>query len=176
LLNIDGFICPGHVSTIIGAEAYAPIPKAGRAAAITGFEPVDILEGILMILGQIADGRKEVAIQYARGVSPEGNVRARKVMDEVFAPEAAVWRGLGAIPASGLRFRDPYKEFDALERFSIPPMESAEAEGCQCGKILRGALSPGECLLFNRVCTPLNPIGPCMVSSEGTCAAYYKYH
>lgn len=175
-LNIDGFLCPGHVSTIIGADAYTSIPRAGRAAVITGFEPVDILEGIFMILGQIADGKKEVAIQYARGVSPEGNARARAVMEEVFSREAAVWRGLGEIPESGLCFRDAFEEFDALERFSIPPMESREVKGCECGRILRGILSPHECPLFQRVCTPLNPIGPCMVSSEGTCAAYYKYH
>jgi hydrogenase expression/formation protein HypD len=175
-LNIDGFICPGHVSTIIGADAYRPITEAGRAAVITGFEPVDILEGIRMILGQIAEGKREVAIQYARGVRREGNPSARAVMDEVFAPEAAVWRGLGEIPGSGLQFREAYRTFDALRRFTIPPMESLEPKGCECGSILKGVLSPQDCPLFNKACTPMNPIGPCMVSSEGTCAAYYKYH
>jgi hydrogenase expression/formation protein HypD len=175
-VNIDGFLCPGHVSTIIGADAYLPIVHSGRAAVITGFEPVDILEGIMMILRQIAEDRKEVAIQYARGVSAAGNARARSVMEDVFIRDTAVWRGLGEIPGSGLQFRDGYQEFDALVRFSVPPMESVEAKGCECGSILRGALSPDECPLFKKVCTPLNPIGPCMVSSEGTCAAYYKYY
>ena len=175
-LNIDGFICPGHVSTIIGADAYTPITQAGRAAVITGFEPVDILEGIRMILKQIVEGKNDVAIQYARGVRREGNPKAMAVMDEVFASETAAWRGLGKIPGSGLRLRDAYNTFDALRRFSIPPMESVEPKGCECGNILRGALSPYDCPLFNRACTPLNPVGPCMVSSEGTCAAYYKYY
>lgn len=174
-LNIDGFLCPGHVSTIIGADAYAGIPKAGRAAVITGFEPVDILEGIFMILGQIAEGKKEVAIQYARGVRREGNPRARAVMDDVFASETVEWRGLGEIPESGLSFRQEYRKFDALTRFSIPPLTSVEVKGCECGNILRGARLPHECPLYGKACTPLNPIGPCMVSSEGTCAAYYKY-
>jgi hydrogenase expression/formation protein HypD len=175
-LNIDGFICPGHVSTIIGTDPYAIIPEAGRAAVITGFEPVDILEGILMILGQIADGRKEVAIQYVRGVKPEGNPRAREVMYKVFRTGNAEWRGLGKIPASGLNLRDEYKVFDALEKFDIPPIHSEEIKGCGCGEILKGIRLPDQCPLFRKTCTPTNPIGPCMVSSEGTCAAYYKYH
>lgn len=174
-LKIDGFLCPGHVSTIIGADSYRPIIEAGRAAVITGFEPVDILEGIFMILGQIAEGTKEVAIQYARGVRREGNPRARAVMDDVFARETVEWRGLGEIPESGLKFRPGYQEFDALTRFSIPALTSAEVKGCECGNILRGARLPHECPLYGKACTPLNPIGPCMVSSEGTCAAYYKY-
>lgn len=175
-INIDGFLCPGHVSTIIGADAYMPVINAGKAAAITGFEPVDILEGIFAILKQIAGGTREVAIPYARAVSRTGNTRAREIMDEVFYREASVWRGLGEIPASGLRFRQRYNAFDATERFVVPPLKSIEARGCACGHILRGALSPHECPLFSCVCTPLNPVGPCMVSSEGTCAAHYKYH
>lgn len=174
-LNIDGFICPGHVSTVIGADAYSMIPQAGRAAVITGFEPVDILEGILMILTQFAEGKKEVAIQYARGVSPSGNPLARALMEEVFVREASLWRGLGEIPESGLRLRDEYSAFDALKRFTIPALRSKEIGGCECGSILKGILSPFECPLFAVACTPHNPLGPCMVSSEGTCAAYYKY-
>ncbi len=174
-LNIDGFLCPGHVSTVIGAGAYALIPAAGRAAVITGFEPADILEGVLMILRQIREGRKEVAIQYARAVKPEGNAKARAVMDEVFATGPARWRGLGEIPGSGLRFREGYEAFDAEKRFFIPALNSAEVGGCRCGDILKGTKSPPECPLFRQACTPSNPVGPCMVSSEGTCAAYYQY-
>ncbi len=175
-LNIDGFICPGHVSTIIGAQPYTVITEAGRAAVITGFEPVDILEGILMILEQVASGRKEVAIQYKRGVRPEGNPRAREIMYRVFKTGDAEWRGLGKIPGSGLLLRDEYKMFDALEKFDIPPIRSVEIKGCGCGDILKGTKLPHQCSLFRKTCTPANPIGPCMVSSEGTCAAYYKYH
>jgi len=175
-LNVDGFICPGHVSTIIGLSPYNVIAEAGRAAVITGFEPVDVLEGILMILGQIAEGKREVAIQYARGVKPEGNPRARDIMNRVFRTGDAEWRGLGRIPASGLFLRDEFKAFDALEKFNIPPIHSIEIKGCSCGEILKGIRLPDQCSLFRKTCTPSNPIGPCMVSSEGTCAAYYKYH
>lgn len=172
---IDGFICPGHVSIITGVEAYRMIPQAGRAAVITGFEPADIAEGILMILRQVAEGRFEVDIQYARGVKEQGNPRARDVMAEVFEPGDADWRGLGVIPGSGLRIRREYEGFDALRRFALPEIRSVEFKGCRCGEILRGVMSPDECNLFMKTCTPANPAGPCMVSGEGTCAAYYKY-
>jgi len=175
LLKIDGFICPGHVSIITGVEAYRMIPQAGRAAVITGFEPADIAEGILMILRQIAEGRFEVANQYTRGVKEQGNPRARDVMAEVFEPGDADWRGLGVIPGSGLRIRREYEGFDALRRFALPEIRSVEFKGCRCGEILRGVMSPDECNLFMKTCTPANPAGPCMVSGEGTCAAYYKY-
>jgi hydrogenase expression/formation protein HypD len=174
-LNIDGFLCPGHVSVITGVEAYEMIPRAGRAAVITGFEPADISEGILMILRQIAERRYEVAIQYTRGVKEQGNPRAREVMAEVFEPGDADWRGLGLIPGSGLRIRREYRGFDALRRFTLPEIRSVEFQGCRCGEILRGVMSPAGCGLFMKACTPANPVGPCMVSNEGTCAAYYKY-
>lgn len=175
-LNIDGFLCPGHVSTIIGTNAYELITEAGRAAVITGFEPVDILEGIFMILTQIAENKKTVAIQYNRGVKPEGNPRAREVMMSVFCPGHSEWRGLGIIPQSGLLLKEPYSTFDALKKFEVPEIHSVEMKGCCCGDILRGVKTPDECPLFKRVCNPLNPGGPCMVSSEGTCATYYTYH
>jgi hydrogenase expression/formation protein HypD len=174
-LRIDGFLCPGHVSTIIGAEAYRLIPDAGRAAVITGFEPVDILEGIAMLLEQILSDQKTVAIQYSRGVRAEGNLRARELLADVFQAAPSVWRGLGMIPASGLTFREAYQSFDARQRFEIPPLRSEEIKGCSCGDILRGVKTPDGCPLFGRLCTPLNPVGPCMVSSEGTCAAYFNY-
>jgi hydrogenase expression/formation protein HypD len=175
-LNIDGFICPGHVSTIIGLTPYNVIVEAGRAAVITGFEPVDILEGILMILGQIAEGNGEVAIQYARGVNREGNPRARDIINRVFRTGDAEWRGLGRIQESGLFLRDEYRELDALRRFDIPSIKSEDVKGCGCGDVLKGAMLPDQCSLFRKACTPANPIGPCMVSSEGTCAAYFRYH
>ncbi|ABC78240.1 hydrogenase formation protein HypD [Syntrophus aciditrophicus] len=174
-LSIDGFICPGHVSVITGVDAYKRIPETGRAAVITGFEPVDILEGILMILRQLQEGRFEVAIQYARGVNREGNPQALNMMGEVFETREAEWRGLGRIPQSGLFIRERYADFDALRKGNLPEIRSIEFEACRCGEILRGVISPEECRLFGKVCTPANPVGPCMVSSEGTCAAYLKY-
>jgi hydrogenase expression/formation protein HypD len=175
-LNIDGFLCPGHVSVIIGALPYQVITEADRAAVITGFEPVDIFEGIYMILSQIKDKKKTVAIQYKRVVKPEGNPRAMAILHSVFYADAASWRGLGVIPGTGLFFREEYKEFDALRRFDVPPLESFENKACRCGDILRGIISPDECPLFKTACSPQNPIGPCMVSSEGTCSVYHRYH
>jgi len=176
LLNIDGFLCPGHVSTMIGSDAYKMIVEADRAAAITGFEPVDIMEGIWMILSQIESGKKEVAIQYSRGVKPEGNIRAMNFLHSMFNTTTVEWRGLGPISASGLIFNDAYAAFDALKKFKIPEIHSAEIKGCGCGDILRGIKAPQDCPLFKKLCTPMNPIGPCMVSSEGTCSTHYKYY
>lgn len=174
-INIDGFLCPGHVSIILGTRAYSIIPERGRAAVITGFEPVDILEGILMIINQIIEERWEVQIQYRRAVKEEGNPNARAVMERVFDRTGAIWRGLGEIPESGFIFNSEYKSFDVLERFDIPAINSHEYEGCSCGEILKGLMSPDECPLFKSVCNPKNPVGPCMVSSEGACSAFYKY-
>ena len=176
LLQVDGFLCPGHVSTIIGADAYRAIPDAGRAAVVTGFEPVDILAGILMILEQCSSGRYAVEIQYRRAVSRKGNPRARQIMGDIFEETDGHWRGLGDIPKSGLALREAYHGFDARRRFAIPSFDAVEPPGCACGDILRGLRSPDGCALFRTVCTPLNPVGPCMVSSEGTCSAYFKYH
>lgn len=175
-LSIDAFLCPGHVSTMIGSAAYQMIPAAGCAAVITGFEPVDILEGIWMILEQIVSGKKEVAIQYSRGVRPEGNIRAMTFLQSIFRTADAEWRGLGTIPASGLVFCSDYSTFDTLVKFPVPEIKSVEIQGCGCGDILRGIKTPQDCPLFRKICTPLNPVGPCMVSSEGTCSAYYKYY
>lgn len=174
-LSLDGFLCPGHVSTIIGSGAYAFLPEAGKAAVITGFEPVDILEGISILLEQIKTGKLEVAIQYSRGVKPEGNLRAMALLEEVFENGDADWRGLGKIEGSGLLIGRGYGEFDARQRFSIPDLPSAEIPGCACGEILRGIREPAECPLFSRLCTPAHPVGPCMVATEGTCAARHRY-
>ena len=175
-LAIDGFLCPGHVSTIIGADAYRPITDAGLAAVITGVEPVDVLEGVFMLLGQIRDRVFSVDIQYARGVKAAGNRRALDLLDRVFQPADARWRGLGTIPGSGLDLRPEFAAFDARRQHRVQLPEPQEPAGCRCGDILRGIILPADCPLFRTVCSPLNPVGPCMVSSEGTCAAYYKYH
>jgi len=176
LLKIDGFLCPGHVSTMIGAEAYRMIPDAGRAAVITGFEPVDILEGVWMLLRQIENKRFDVDIQYTRGVRPEGNPRAMTLLQSVFEITDAQWRGLGTIPQSGLAMRSEFDAFDTLKKFTVPDIRSNDTPGCGCGDILRGIKLPHDCPLFKKVCTPINPVGPCMVSSEGTCSTYYKYY
>lgn len=176
LLNIDGFLCPGHVSTMIGSDAYKMITDANRAAVITGFEPVDILEGIWMMLSQIESGRKEVAIQYSRGVKPEGNIRAMNFLKSMFDTATVEWRGLGPIHDSGLILNNAYAAFDTLKKFAIPDVQSDEIKGCGCGDILRGIKAPQDCPLFKKICSPQNPIGPCMVSSEGTCSTHYKYY
>jgi hydrogenase expression/formation protein HypD len=175
-LAIDGFICPGHVSTIIGFDGYTEIPRRGRAAVITGFEPVDILEGIYMILAQIIQGRFFVENQYGRAVKPQGNTKAQEMLNEVFMSVPAEWRGLGIIQGSGLVFNETFSAFNALARFDVPIMESSDIMGCMCGSILRGVATPHECPLFRHACNPGNPIGPCMVSREGTCSTYYKCH
>ncbi len=174
-LAIDGFLCPGHVSTIIGAQAYDFIIKANHAAVITGFEPVDILEGIYLILKQLTGGVTEVKIQYQRGVKKAGNPKARAVMNEVFEPATVNWRGLGDIPESGLVLRDEFAAFNSLHHFLIPQIKSQQNRACSCGEVLRGLMKPSECKLFGKACTPANPLGPCMVSSEGSCAAFFRY-
>ena len=174
-INLDGFLCPGHVSIILGSAAYAFLPEAGKAAIIAGFEPVDIIEGVLLLLEQLERGKPEVVIQYSRVVRPEGNPRALAVMDEVFETGDAEWRGLGTIPGSGLFFRREFEGFDAKKRFEVPEIHGEDDPGCSCGTVLKGLMDPEECPLFRRVCTPANPVGPCMVSSEGSCAAHYRY-
>ena len=176
-LALDGFMCPGHVTTIIGVEPYRRVAaQYGTPSVVTGFEPVDILQGILMLVELIREGRAEAAIQYKRGASPDGNPRAREVMYTVFEPVAAQWRGLGKIPASGLGFRPEYQGFDAATRFELTVPPARVPPGCRCGDVIRGSLTPPECRLFKKACTPDSPLGPCMVSTEGSCAAYFKYY
>lgn len=176
-LKVDALILPGHVSTIIGSKPYEFLAhEYGIAGVITGFEPVDVLQGITMIMRQLHEGRAEIEIAYARGVMEEGNPTAMAAIDEVFETVPAQWRGLGEIPGSGYQIREQFAEFDAVRRF-LPDVEpTAEPKGCKCGDILRGIMAPDECPLFRKACTPENPIGPCMVSSEGSCAAYYRYY
>ncbi|MEN6437846.1 MAG: hydrogenase formation protein HypD [Syntrophobacter sp.] len=176
-VKLDGFLCPGHVSIVIGAGAYQEVVENYRVpCVITGFEPLDILLGITSVVDQVEGGRAEVINQYRRAVSWEGNVAARKIIDEIFEPIDTTWRGIGLIPESGLGFRDAWKRFDAGSRFSMPEIHVKEHPGCRCGEVLRGVMTPPECGLFRKVCNPQDPKGPCMVSSEGTCGAYYRYH
>ena len=176
-IKVNALLLPGHVSTIIGLEPYRFLSdEFGVPGVIAGFEPLDILQGIYMLLQQMLDDRTEIEIGYARGVHEEGNPRAVEIMNKVFEPCDAAWRGLGVIPGTGLRIRDEFAQFDAAKRFNPQPCEPRETPGCACGDILRGVMAPPECRLFGKGCTPQNPIGPCMVSGEGSCAAYYRYH
>ena len=176
-LELDALILPGHVSTIIGAEPYRFLAeKYGIPGVITGFEPVDVLQGIAMLVRQLHEGRAEIEIAYARGVMPEGNPVALAAIDEVFETCTATWRGLGDIPGSGYRIREEFADFDAIRRFEPDVEPTRDPKGCRCGDVLRARIAPNECPLFRTVCTPENPVGPCMVSSEGSCAAYYRYY
>lgn len=173
---IDGFILPGHVSTIIGPEPYRFIAEKYHVPGVaTGFEPIDVLQGVLMLAKQVQEGRAEIEIAYQRGVNADGNPTARALIDEVFEPTDSEWRGIGVIPGTGLAIRDSFAGFDAAKRFDVTVPEPKEIAGCQCGDVLRGVVLPFQCRLFGKGCTPEHPIGPCMVSSEGSCAAYYRY-
>ena len=176
-LKVDALILPGHVSTIIGIEPYRFLAeKYGIPGVITGFEPLDVLQGIAMLMRQLHEGRAEIENAYARGVMAEGNPVALAAIDDVFETCTATWRGLGPIEGSGYRIREQYAQFDALRRFEPEIEETREPRGCRCGDVLRGIMAPNECPLFRKVCSPENPVGPCMVSSDGSCAAYFRYY
>ncbi|MBI5869348.1 MAG: hydrogenase formation protein HypD [Actinobacteria bacterium] len=175
-LAVDAFLCPGHVTAIIGPEAYAPVARDFNVpCVIAGFEPADILQSLAMLCDQVADGRTEVELQYKRGVRPGGNPAAMSMIDRVFEPCDADWRGLGTIPGSGLAIRKDFADHDAALHFEVDVSYSREPRGCLCGAILTGQKFPGDCPLFGKLCSPDHPVGPCMVSSEGTCAAYFQY-
>ncbi|MBL7118829.1 hydrogenase formation protein HypD [Candidatus Bathyarchaeota archaeon] len=176
-VSIDGFICPGHVSTIIGLDPYKPISKEFKVPqVIAGFEPLDVLIAIAMILRQIKDGRTEVENGYKRSVRPHGNRKALSILEEVFRPHASAWRGFGVIPQSGLELKDAFSEWDAAKRFQIEGEIAYEMpEGCRCGEVVRGAIYPRECPLFNTKCTPSSPVGPCAVGREGACYIAMRY-
>jgi hydrogenase expression/formation protein HypD len=176
-LRLDGFLGPGHVSTVVGARPLEFIPaQYGKPVVVSGFEPVDILQSVLMLLRQLAEGRCEVENQYTRVVPYEGNLRALAVMAEVFELRPHFeWRGLGFISHSGLRLSAAYAEHDAELRHRVPGVRVADPKACQCGEVLKGVIKPYECKVFGSACTPERPIGTCMVSSEGACAAYYNY-
>ncbi len=175
-VKLDGVIGPGHVCVITGSHPYEFIPEDyGVGYVISGFEPLDILLSIDKLVEQIESGKPKVEIAYRRGVKPEGNRKALELIDEVFEIDGADWRGIGNVPQSGLKINKEYQHFDADNAFSISLKPAKEPKGCCCGDILRGVALPFDCKLFGKVCTPEKPVGPCMVSSEGTCAAYYQY-
>lgn len=174
---IDGFIGPAHVSTIIGSRPYEHIAaKYRRAVVIAGFEPLDVMQAVLMLVRQINDGRAEVENEYIRAVDRDGNARAQELSAEVFELRSSFeWRGLGEVPFSALRIKPAYEDLDAERRFAIPVVTVADHKACECGEILRGVKRPNQCKVFGTACTPETPIGSCMVSSEGACAAHYSY-
>jgi len=176
-LRLDGFIGPGHVCTIVGARPFEFIPADyEKPIVIAGFEPLDVLQAISMILRQLAEGRHTVENQYSRVVPHEGNLKALEVMADVFELRPHFeWRGLGFISHSGLKLSGRYADFDAEERFRVPGVRVADPKACQCGEVLKGVIKPWECKVFGTACTPERPIGTCMVSSEGACAAYYNF-
>jgi hydrogenase expression/formation protein HypD len=175
-IRIDAFLCPAHVSAIIGADAYRPFAEQYRVpCVVAGFEPLDILYGLQGILEQVERGEARVANQYVRVVTAEGNVRAQELMAEYLEPVDAAWRGIGVLPASGLGLKARYAEYDAGRRHGLDMAPGRENPACACGEVLKGKLRPPECRLFGKACSPEHPVGPCMVSAEGTCSAYYKY-
>jgi hydrogenase expression/formation protein HypD len=176
-VSIDGILGPSHVSTVIGSEPYTFVPREfAKPVVIAGFEPLDVMQSALMLIRQINAGRCEVENQYTRAVTPEGNRKAQQLMAETFAlRDRFEWRGLGELPHSALGIADAFAELDAERRFPVAPGESRDVKGCECPSILRGVKTPTECKLFGTVCTPENPMGSCMVSSEGACAAYWTY-
>lgn len=176
-VKIDGYIGPGHVSTITGVGIYENIPKKfGLGVVVSGFEPVDIMQSILMLVKQIENNIPKVEIQYTRAVKLEGNIKAQQMLDEVFECRDDWWRGLGVLKNSGLKIRKAYERHDAEKMIETQVEETKEPRGCLCGEVLRGVKKPKECPLFGKTCTPSNPIGSCMVSSEGSCQAYYLYN
>ena len=176
-LRLDGFLGPGHVSMVIGTTPYDFIARRYRKPiTIAGFEPLDLLQSLWMVLRQIAEGRREVENQYRRVVPVNGNERALGAIAEVFElREFFEWRGLGSIDHSGVRIRAEYAAFDAERKFGVPNVSIADPQACQCGEVLKGVIKPHQCKVFGTACTPERPLGSLMVSSEGACAAYYRY-
>lgn len=176
-LDLDGFLGPGHVSTVIGTDPYLFVPaQYRRPLVVAGFEPVDVLQGVSMLLRQLGGGRCEVENQYRRAVTGAGNRRGLELMREAFVLRPHFeWRGLGFIAQSALALAPGLADWDAEARFGVPGLRVADPKACQCGEVLKGALRPWECKVFGTACTPESPIGTCMVSSEGACAAYYNY-
>lgn len=174
--SVSGFLCPGHVAAITGSESFAFLPKDyGLPAVVSGFEAADLLYSILKLMQMLADKKPELVNEYVRLVRPEGNPAAKAMMDQVFEPESCQWRGLGMVPDGGLKIRREYARFDGMKRYGITPKTGTDVPGCRCAQVIRGVLSPGQCPLFKTVCTPGDPVGPCMVSSEGSCAAAFRY-
>jgi len=173
---IDGYICPPHVSAIIGSDAYRFVAEEyDTPCCVTGFEPLDILQGVLWLVEMLAEGKPQIKNQYSRVVTPEGNLKALSVLEEVFVPRDDEWRGIGTIPLSGLAIAGDFSDFDAERRWPVEVEPTRVPAGCICGSVLKGVAAPRDCKLFGKACTPDRPVGACMVSSEGACAAAYKY-
>ncbi len=176
-VNVDGFILPGHVSVIIGEKGYLPLmEKYPVPCVIAGFEPADILRAVNMLVHQIESEKPCLENAYTRAVSFSGNKKAQKIMWDIFEPEDAGWRGLGMIHQSGMGIREDFSGFDAKKRLTIELKNAKEPKGCACGQVITGIKTPPQCPMFKKTCTPENPVGPCMVSTEGTCAAYYRFY
>ena len=174
--NVDGFLCPGHVATIIGADGFAFLPQEYKLpAVIAGFEPEDILLAVCRLVKQLAEKSPRLENEYTRAVSRSGNLLAQKIMKNCFEPRFDIWRGLGGIEASGLGLRGELQEYDAERRFAVHYAAAEPPTACRCGEVITGRLSPEHCPMFGKACTPEDPVGPCMVSSEGACAAAWKY-
>ncbi|MBN2183355.1 MAG: hydrogenase formation protein HypD [Sedimentisphaerales bacterium] len=174
--NIDAFLCPGHVSAIIGSGAFVPIVEDfKRPCVVAGFEPLQIIEALAEICRQLSAGIAELKSLYGAVVTGQGNIVAQNIIDECFEPADGYWRGLGKIEKSTLKLKESFSRFDAFKRFNIAEIPGEETSGCRCGEVLCGLIEPPDCSLFGKNCTPLKPIGPCMVSSEGACAAWFKY-
>ena len=175
-VKINGFIAPGHVTAITGTSIYNDLASVyGLGVVVSGFEPADLMQAVLMLAIQMESGTPKVEIQYQRVVHYKGNIIAQQLLDEVFVHSDDSWRGLGMIPDSGLKIRENFSSFDAEKQFTVNVPESVEPKGCMCGQILRGIKTPEDCTLFGKKCSPSHPVGACMVSAEGTCATYYKY-
>ncbi|MBU1342679.1 MAG: hydrogenase formation protein HypD [Proteobacteria bacterium] len=175
-VQIDGFILPGHVSVITGTNAYrGTFEKYAIPSVIAGFEPIDILKAILLLIQQNESGIPALENAYPRAVSDQGNLKAKQIMNQVFEVCAASWRGIGEIPLSGMGLKKEYQAFNAAAKFGMDMPDVPEPKGCACGQILMGLKTPEHCALYKKKCTPLTPVGPCMVSSEGACAAFYRY-
>ncbi len=173
---IDAFVCPGHVTTVTGTDVYRPLTDAGKPCVVSGFEPLDILSSVLMIVRQFNRGVVRTEMEYSRVATAAGNARARELMNDVFEPRDAVWRGLGSLKGGGLKVGKKYARFDAEEVFGVRARgDEKETPGCICDKVLRGLKTPPDCKLFGRACVPENPVGACMVSDEGTCSIYYRF-
>lgn len=173
---VDGFLCPGHVAAIIGADRFSFLPGDYRLpGVVAGFEAADLLYSILELTRMLARRRPALKNEYTRLVRPEGNPAALALMEKVFCPAPSQWRGLGHIDGSGYAIREAYAPWDAMKKFSLDPPEATRIPGCQCAQVIRGVIRPADCPLFRNVCSPSNPVGPCMVSGEGACAAAYQY-
>lgn len=175
-VNIDGFILPGHVSTITGVKGWRFMTeKYKKPCVITGFNTRDLVMGTMLLVNLIIKKELKILNEYQEVVTEEGNTKAQEVMHEIFETTDANWRGIGVIPGSGMKLKDAYADFDAEKKFPVTMPPVVEPKGCRCGEVLRGIISPLECPLFGKRCTPQTPVGACMVSTEGSCAAYYKY-